>query len=252
MYFTNGNFSIYYEKYGNGKDTILILPGWGFTRPTFTTLINFLSRNYTIYIVDYPGFGKSSIKEKDLTIYDYASTIREFMLHEKIENPIIIAHSFGGRLTSLLAGYYKDKIKKIILIDAAGIKPKTTLKSFTKKYLYKSLKKLTSLLPKKQRQKVKNKLLKKFSSADYYDLPDNMKKTFQNIVNEDLTKYFKEIDTETLILWGQKDNATPLKDAYKIRKSIKKSALIVLKGAGHFSYLDYPYLTINIIESFLK
>lgn len=252
MYYRNGNFEIYYEKYGDSKETILILPGWGFTRPTFYPLINSLMNNYTIYIIDYPGFGKSSFKEFDLTIYDYASAIRELMLELKIEEPIIIAHSFGGRITTLLAGYYKDKIRKLILIDTAGIKPKTTLKKLIRRYSYKFLKKVANLLPKRKRKKVKNYLLKKYSSPDYYDLPDNVKKTFQNIVNEDLTKYLKEIKTETLIIWGQKDTSTPLKDAYKMNKEIKDSGLIVFKGASHYAYLDYPYLTLNIIESFLK
>ena len=146
----------------------------------------------------------------------------------------------------------KDNIKKLILIDTAGIKPKTTLKKLIRKYTYKFLKKLTNLLPKKKRKKVKNYLLKKYSSQDYYDLPDNVKKTFQNIVNEDLTKYLKEINTETLIIWGERDTSTPLKDAYKMNKEIKDSGLIVFKGASHYAYLDYPYLTLNIIEAFLK
>lgn len=252
MYYSNGSFLIYYEKYGNSKDTILILPGWGFTRPTFSNLINYLSKDYTVYIIDYPGFGESIIKEENLTIYDYASAIRELIQELRIKDPIIIAHSFGGRIATLLSGYYKDKIKKQIFIDVAGIKPKVTWKGLIRKHIYKLLKKLTNLLPKKKRNKVKNILLKKFSSDDYYNLPDNMKKTFQNIVNEDLTKYLPNITVETLILWGEYDDATPLKDAYKFKNSIKDSALIVLKKAGHYSYLDYPYLTLSIIEEFLK
>ena len=49
-----------------------------------------------------------------------------------IINPIVIAHSFGGRIAALLCGYYKRSIKKLILMDVAGIKKKTTINSFQK------------------------------------------------------------------------------------------------------------------------
>lgn len=252
MYYENGLFKIYYEKYGNGKQSILILPGWGHTRPTFYNLIEYLSRKYTVYIIDYPGFGNSFIKEKNLTIYDYTESIIELMEYCKIKNPIIISHSFGGRISTLLTGLHKIKIKKQILIDIAGIKPKKTFKSIIKTYTYKILKKLTNLLPKKKRLKLQDKLLKHFSSTDYYELPDNMKSTFKNIVNEDLTKYYKDINTKTLIIWGEYDHDTPLSNAYIIKKEISNSKLFILKGATHFSYLDYPYLIINIINKFIN
>lgn len=79
-----------------------------------------------------------------------------------------------------------------------------------------------------------------------------MHKTFINIINEDLTKYLKYIPSETLLIWGEKDIDTPLKDAYKINSLIKDSALIIYPNASHYSYLDYPILTNNIITEFIK
>ena len=79
-----------------------------------------------------------------------------------------------------------------------------------------------------------------------------MQKTFKNIVNEDLTKYLSNIKSETLILWGEKDLSTPLKDAKLLEKKINNSALIVLKNASHFSYLNYIYLTNKIIDECIK
>ena len=252
MYFKDEKISLYYEKYGNDKKTILILPGWGNTRPTFKNIIEHFKINYTIYIIDYPGFGNSPIPNTDLTIYDYANTIRNFMNKQKITNPILIVHSFGGRIATLLTGYYKEKIDKLIMIDAAAIKPKKTLKQLFKQTLYKSLKKLIQLTPKKIRNNLKQKLFQKFASTDYKNLTPCMQKTFRNIVNEDLTIYLKKIESETLLIWGSLDNDTPLKDAEKMNKLIKNSALIIYKNATHYSYLQYPYLTNNIINEFIK
>ena len=252
MFFNTNEISIYYEKHGNSDKTIVILPGWGNTRATFRNIINCFKSDYTIYIIDYPGFGNSPIPSKTLDVYDYANIIREFFKEEKIVEPIIFAHSFGGRITAVLAGYYKIKFKKILFMDVAGIKPKKSVKQIIKQTLYKFLKKIIRLFPKIKQEYYMQKLVSHFGSTDYISLPPIMRNTFKNIVNEDLKIYFKNIDDEVLILWGKMDNVTPLNDAYKIRKLIKNSALIVLPECGHFIYLDAIIVTNKIIYEFIK
>ena len=149
MYYNKNNFSMYYEKHGNGIKNILILPGWGDTRCTFQLMIDYLKSTYTVYIVDYPGFGMSIFPDVDMTIYDYTNLIRDFIKDEKVDNPTIIAHSFGGRIATLISGYYKDRIDKLILIDSAGIKPKKKLFNKIKTITYKFLKKVKVLVPKR-------------------------------------------------------------------------------------------------------
>ena len=252
MYFESNGISIYYEKHGNGEKNILILPGWGNTRNTFYNIINNLKDEFCVYIIDYPGFGNSKILEKELNIYDYAFLINSFIKKLNIDNPVIIAHSFGGRITAILQGYYKLNLKKIILIDVAGIKRRKSFKLFFKEKLYKLLKRLTYILPKIKQEKYRQKLLLAFASADYKSIPISMKKTFQNIIKEDLRKYYKNISCDTLIIWGDNDLDTPLKDGLLIKKLIKNSEIIVYKNSNHFCYLNYPELTNRIIKSFLK
>lgn len=249
--YTYKDISIYYDIYGNSDNSILILPGWGNTRETFTNIINLLKDKYKIYILDYPFFGNSPTLNKELSIYDYSELIYNFIKDNNIINPIIIAHSFGGRISSILIGKYKLEVNKLVLIDVAGIR-RFNIRLFFKTKIYKLLKKLTILLPKNIRFRIRNKLLKVFSSNDYLNIPSIMKKTFQNIIKEDLRKYYKSINTETLIIWGDKDLDTPLKDGLYLKKIIKNAEIIIYKNATHFSYLNYPYLTNKILEKYLK
>ena len=106
MYFNKDTYSLYYEKHGNKDKTILILPGWGDTRKTFKMMIEYLQMNYTIYIIDYPGFGNSIFPEHDLTIYDYTNMIKDFMEEEKIVNPIKYRKDKGIKRKLYL--YYRD------------------------------------------------------------------------------------------------------------------------------------------------
>ena len=150
MYYNKDDISMYYEKYGNSDKVIIILPGWGDTRNTFKIMIDYFKLNYSVYIFDYPGFGNSVFPNRDLTIYDYTNIIREFIKDEGISNPIIIAHSFGGRIAVLMAGYYKDSIKKLIMIDTSGIKPRKGPLKLLKQSIYKLLKKFSIFVPKRK------------------------------------------------------------------------------------------------------
>lgn len=251
MYFQINGFTLYYEKYGNGEKNIVILPGWGETRKTFYHMIAFLSQTYTVYIVDYPGFGKSPFPNHDLTIYDYTNLILDFLNENSIVLPIIIGHSFGGRIAITLNGYFHHKIDKLILIGSAGIKPKKTLYQKLRQMTYKFLKRIKYLLPKKHRKKYLESLLHLFGSSDYQQLNINQRKTFIQIINEDLTPYLKDILVETLLIWGENDQDTPLKDGQKMAKEIPDAGLVVFKGRGHFCYLEEPALTNLIIRQFL-
>ena len=253
MYYEYNNIKIYYEKFysANNKD-ILILPGWGDTRNTFYNIINYLKDRYNVYIIDYPSFGNSPIPSKDLTIYDYTILIKNFMNDLNINNPLIIAHSFGGRIACLLNGLYGVNIDKMIFMDTAGIKPRKSIYRFIKEKTYKLLKFLINKIFKKTKKEKIIKLRKLFGSSDYSNLPNNMLNTFKNIVNEDLKKYYQNINSKVLLIWGMLDDATPYKDALYMNKKIKNSELIVFEKGTHFTYLEYSYHINLIIDEFIK
>lgn len=241
MYVNTDKSTMYYEKTNSKGQDIIILPGWGNTKETFKYIIDYFKDNNKIFIMDYPGFGMSEEPKEELLLEDYIELILKMIEKEKITNPIIIAHSFGGRLVSILNE--KINIKELILIDVAGIK-RFNLKLYLKTKIFKIIKKLNKKLAKK--------IEKKFSSSDYKDLSPIMKKTFNNIIKVNLKSNYKKIKTETLIIWGEKDEDTPLKDAYLLKKIIKDSALIIYKNKHHYSYLEDVYLTNRIIENIIK
>ncbi len=244
--------TLYYEKYGQGKKNIVILPGWGDIRKSWNYIINFLKDYFTVYIVDYPGFGNSNFPECDLTIYDYSDIIYHFIQDLDIKDPILIGHSFGGRIIITLTGYYHYPFHDIVLMNSAGIKPRKTLRSILKNKTYKILKKGCSLLPKKWRKKYSDKIFSWFASTDYRNLNDKMRPTFRNVIQEDLRYYLGKIKANTLLLWGNLDTSTPIGDATIMHQKIPGSELIILDKVGHFPYLERPNLVCSILYEQFK
>ena len=252
MYYTYQDISLYYEKHGEQGNTIIILPGWGNTRPTFQNLISSLSASSTVYILDYPGFGNTKFPNHSMTIFDYADMIHSFIVDLNLEDAVLIGHSFGGRILTLLDGYYHYPHEHFIFLDCAGIRPKKTFQGWMKGKWYQFLKKVGHLLPSKTREKYSSWLFQKFASPDYQALPKNMRTTFQNVVNTDLFYYLRRMKSRVLLIWGEKDASTPLSDAEKMKKEIPNSELIVLKNLGHFPYLERPNWIYQIIMAHLE
>lgn len=246
--------NINYEIHGqDGQKEILILHGWGASIASFAPVVKRLSTRYKVYILDLPGFGESDEPNKAFSVEDYAILVRKFIDELKINHPLLIGHSFGGRIIIKLVGKLGYVPSKIILVDSAGIKPRRGLDYYFKVYSYKLAKKLVRLVCSQEKaDKIIADMRNKKGSTDYNNASENLKKTFIQVVNEDLKEHLPNIKVPTLLIWGDKDDATPLRDGKLMEKLIPDAGLVVFKGAGHYSYLenlnDFIAITINFIE----
>lgn len=227
-----------YVQKGKGKH-LLFLHGWGGSINSFKNLINEFSKDFTVTCVDFYGFGKSPDPPYPYGVSDYVEGIIALLNELNINKTHIIAHSFGGRVAIKLAALYPELVDRLILVDSAGIKPRRSIKYYYRVFRYKLAKKL-----KRDTQK--------YGSKDYKALNDVMRATFVKVVNENLLMFSKHIKVKTLIVWGEKDKETPLYMAKKLEKNIKNSRLVVLKGAGHFSYVDKYAQFLLIADRFLE
>ena len=245
-------YDINYIDEGQGTP-VLLLHGWGSNYKCFTNLINVLKSKYRVLAIDLPGFGESSMLDRCFCVDDYADVVSDFINKMSLDRVILIGHSYGGRIIlKLNSRQNKFSIIKNVLIDAAGIKPKKDFKTKSKIALFKTLKKLSKILPlsNDKKEELENKLKVKFGSADYNSAPKVLQETLVKSVNEDLSSLIKDMK-ETLLIWGDRDTATPLWMAKKFEKEISNSGLVVLNG-GHFSFIDDAVTFLRVISSYFE
>ena len=119
--------------------------------------------------------------------------------------------------------------------------------------LIKRPKKLFSLPGlKNYRETVLAKFSKKTASADYQAATGIMRQIFVRVVNENLLSLLPQITAPTLLVWGEADYETPLSFGKTMENLIPDAGLVILKGAGHFSYLDRPGDFAAIVDNFLR
>lgn len=238
-----------YKKTGEGT-TILLLHGWGCDLNIFEKVQSELEKKFQVYSIDFPGFGESEPPTEIWGVEEYTQFIETFIKTENIENPILIGHSFGGRVSILYSS--RNKTEKIILVDSAGVKPKRKLKYYVKVYTYKGIKKTVNLIFSKQKaNSILEKYRKKGGSSDYQNANGIMRNVLVKVVNEDLKHVMTKIQVPTLLIFGENDTATPVSDAKIMEKLIPDAGLVVLKNSGHYSFLEKLNEFLIITNNFL-
>jgi pimeloyl-ACP methyl ester carboxylesterase len=242
-----------YEQHGSGED-ILVLHGWGASIQTMRPVIDALKDRYRLTALDFPGFGGSDAPPDSFGVPEYTRITRLFMEQLGIKRAHIICHSFGGRVTILLAAENPEMVNKIVFTDAAGLRKPRTLKYYIRTYSYKLAKRISRGRTMKRILLVLGvdveKRMKNAGSADYRALSESMRRVFVKVVNQDLKKYLPMIKSPSLLIWGENDMETPVEFARIMEKQIPDAGLVVFPGAGHYAFLDRFGQYITVVRTF--
>ncbi|MFZ4453805.1 alpha/beta fold hydrolase [Salibacterium aidingense] len=235
---------------GEGADVVL-LHGWGADMNAFAPIHQSLEKHFRVWSIDFPGFGYSGEPPEPWDVGDYTNMLGTFLQKLHITRPILIGHSFGGRVSIKYASAHP--VHKVILVDSAGIKPKRKWQYYVKVYTYKAFKKLLNLpILNRYKETILTKVKGKLGSTDYKNVSGTMQQTMVKVVNEDLRRHLPDIQVPTLLVWGENDEATPVEDARLMEKMLPDAGLVVLEQAGHYSYLDKLQQFLLVIDSFLQ
>lgn len=241
--------NVYYEIAGKGKQ-VLLLHGWGVDMSSFSPLIDFLQKDYKVIAFDFPGFGKSDPPKTTWDVGSYSAFLASFIKQTGLARTDIIAHSFGARVAIKLAVDQPDMINKLILVNGAGIKPRRTFKYHFKTFLAKTVKIASKILGNPD-NKLKEKIYHYIGSSDFQNAGP-MRNTFIKVISENLQSSLKRIMAPTLLIWGENDKDTPIYMGKIMEKEIRDAGLVILKNAGHYSYLDQFRQFCIVINNFLQ
>lgn len=242
---------LHYTDSEKGDKTIVLMHGWGCNHTTVASIEAVaLSCGYRVINVDFPGFGESEEPADVWSVEQYTRQIEALVRELGIVRPTLLGHSFGGRVGILYSS--RNPVDKLILVDAAGIKPKRSLNYYRKVYTFKAMKRLMYLIyGRDEAERRLDARRAKAGSSDYASATPMMRRILSKVVNEDLTDRLELIKAPTLLIWGENDTATPLSDAQKMEKLIPDAGLVSFPGCGHYSFLDNPGQFAAVLRSFL-
>jgi pimeloyl-ACP methyl ester carboxylesterase len=237
-----------YLNHGAGP-TVLVLHGWGASIEAVYPILTGLAPVANVYALDLPGFGQSAPPPQPWGVEDYQVFVAAFMDALEIERPTIVGHSNGGRIAIRMAATEPRRAERLVLVDSAGIRPKRTMRYYRRVGMAKLGKHAARYLG-APGERLRARIVGRVASSDYAAAGE-MRPTLVRLVNSDLREYLPRISVPVLLVWGADDTDTPLADARLMEKLIPDAGLVVIDGAGHFSYLDQSARFARIVTHFI-
>ncbi len=217
------------------KSPIVILHGWGLSKKKFQGLVDeFQNRGHKVFALDFPGFGEEKQPIRPFKLSDYAEFLYSFLEKENIKYPILIGHSFGGRVALRFSTLYPKSVRALILTGAPGFTPVSRKKLLLFITVAKIGKSVLSLPTLSFLFESMRKWYYYFVGArEFYRAEGTMRETFKNIVSELLVEDMKGVTVPTLLLWGEMDMIVPVRIGVKMRDTIRNSEFVMIEGADH-------------------
>jgi pimeloyl-ACP methyl ester carboxylesterase len=216
-------------------------------------ILTSLSQDYTVYYPDHPGYGESDTHPKIDSVQDLAFFYLDVMDQLGIDKAVVMGSSLGGWLAVEIALIAPEKVDKLILIDAAGIRIEDV-----------KVPDIFVMSP----QQVYNILFHSAEKKDIYaskniNNPERETIVLRNRIatshlawnpyfhNPKIVDRIHRLKMPVLVVWGAEDKFFPVGYGEKYQELISHSTLQLIKDAGHFPHIEQPEQFWDSIKCFL-
>ncbi len=222
--------------------TLVFLHGWGHSRAQWEQIAGMFSTAYKTVLYDLPGFGNEAPPEETWGVSEYALWVKDRIEKEGLTNVILVGHSFGGRISSVLAAERPTWLKAVVLYGAPCL-----YRPSYKVRVLNTVGRLVGKLP------IPETLRKKYRGDEENDASDyGMRAIWRKVVTFDQTELVKNISVPTLLIWGEVDEEAPLRIGKELETLIPHATLSVIPNGGHSVHLEQPTLFYGILKRFFE
>lgn len=222
-----------------GDLPIVVLHGWGAHIEAVAPILAALDGAADLIALDLPGFGESEPPPEAWDTDAYARFVLDFLDHVEVPRAHLIGHSHGGRVSIAIAADHPERVGRLMLVDAAGIPPKRGWR-YRRRVAVAKLGRVVAKLGGAPGRRLQERMRARVASRDYLEASEAMRGTFRAVIAADLRDRLTRIGAPTLLVWGERDEETPLWMGQRMEELIPDAGLVVLDGAGHYSYADSP------------
>ena len=264
MYLKTENFDIHYIKEGNGNPVILI-HGGGMWLYSYRHNIPELSRAFTVYALDMPGYGYT-VPKSNKPCYDLdvmSDILLEFMVALRIERASLVGHSWGGGWAIHFTNKHPERVEDLVLISSSGLDAPDIPEWEFLKYpiIGEALVQCISSHGIRRRLERsffhRDRVTSEMISEVYAPMKLRTNQKAQPLLsrNQDwkLTeKAMPDILKRVLLIWGDSDRYLDPRLADRFATRFANIKLVLLKDCGHSAHEEYPEVVNGLITEFLK
>jgi pimeloyl-ACP methyl ester carboxylesterase len=222
--------ALFAEVYGTEAPDVLALHGWGRRGRDFSAALEGKSG----IAPDLPGFGASPVPDEAMGADAYADIVAK-LLDSFDRPPVLVGHSFGGRVAVCLAAKHPGRVGPLILTGVPLIRLETWRRPPVSFRLARRLNTLGVVSDTRM-----ERLRRSRGSADYRAATGVMRDILVTVINESYEPQLGRIMSPVHLLWGADDTEAPVRVAEAAMSLLADSSLEVLPGVGHFVPIEAP------------
>lgn len=235
--------SLFGARHGEQSPQVLALHGWGRTRSDFDRLLG----GSRAIALDLPGFGASPAPDEPLGAAGYARLV-EPILHEFDSPPVVLGHSFGGRVAVALAASRPDLVAGLVLVGVPLLRPTGAGKKTSIAYRLVRLGARLGVIAPERLEAAR----RRYGSADYRAATGVMRDILVKVVNESYEKELAGLRCPVRLVWGDQDLEAPLELARVAVELVGDGRLDIVCDAGHNIHLTHPERVQAAIDELLE
>ena len=228
-----GNFPIHFYCAGRRGTPIVLIHGLGNSAEAWSPLILRLSKEYLVYALDLPGFGKTPVAPEGYNIATHVLYLKRFLDALGYPQVTLVGNSLGGWIATRFAVAYPERVHHLYLLNSAGLR-REQLNS-------------PNAVDRGAAHRLASNMLGYSMPLPGFILDDlvriSQKPAYSNFISgydpqEELDTVLSQVQAPTTIIWGDQDKLLPIACAYDLHEGIANSELIILKGAGHLPQIQ--------------
>ena len=215
---------------------VLVLHGWGASIDAVGSIVDGLAGRLEVVAIDLPGFGESAEPPEAWDVGAYVRFVLGACDELGLDRFSLVGHSFGARIGIVLAATAPERVARMVLTGAAGIRPKRKPSYYAKVGVAKAGR-VVGAVGGAPGRRLQDRMRRRVASSDWLEASEAMRGTFRRVIAEDLSPHLPHIRASTLLVWGSGDEDTPLWMGRRMEAEIPDAGLVVLDG-GHYAYAE--------------
>ncbi len=260
---------VYLQQQGlKNAQTVVFVHGIGDNAARdWNSIIPSISKTFHTIAFDLPGFGRSDKGNEVYSPKNYAKFVNWIVMTYAKGPVYLVGHSMGGAISLYMAAEHPDRVRRLVLVDAAGILQRTALLKFLVSFPeYKDSENPAV------RQRATN-----LSAwlARAIERSESLARRFGGVIDEtairrlfiednpttisgaelmetDFSPLVPKVTAPTTLIWGERDQIAPLRTGQVLSALLPSAALVTIPEAGHVPMKDAPGRTLELIAAALN
>lgn len=234
--------SMHYYCAGRRGSPIILVHGLGNSAEVWASLFPLLSKEYLVYALDLPGFGKTPLAPEGVSVRTHVLYLQRFLDALGYPQVALVGNSLGGWIATHFAAQYPERVSHLYLLNSAGLRREQMSSPYAvdRAAARRSMKHIWGYdIP------LPGFLLDAVVRISQMPAYVNFIKGYDP--QEELDEVLPQVQVPTTIIWGTRDGLFPPTFAREFHTSIVNSELILLEGVGHMPQMHAPAKVAQII-----